>query len=281
MRSSGVAQPPPPASASSPAAAMYAAGAGAAYVAPASSAPAGGYTYPAPASSGSNAGYAKIPAYPAPPSAYPSPSPPPPQVSTHQGPIQDPTAPPSPLTKAAELVTRFREQGQALIAARRPWAEVFRAPAFSRPPSLGEALARARRNTAYFRANYALAVLAVVAASLLWHPGTLFALVVLCAAWFFLYFARPAQGGQPLRLLGMEFDDGTVLAALCGVTVIAMLFTNVGWNVVGSVMIGGALVAAHAALRSTDDLFLTEQEAAGDGLVAAAGPILPTYVRIA
>ncbi|VAI36519.1 unnamed protein product [Triticum turgidum subsp. durum] len=111
-----------------------------------------------------------------------------------------------------------------------------------------------RRNTAYFRANYALAVLAVVAASLLWHPGTLFALLALCAAWFFLYFARPAEGAQPLRVFGTEFDDGTVL------------------------------VGAHAALRSTDDLFLTEQEAAGNGLVAAgfsaAGPILPTYVRI-
>lgn len=301
MRNSAAAQPPPPASstatyASSAAyvapassAAMY--GSSAAYVAPASSAPAGGgYTYPAPASSvGSSAGYAKIPAYPAPPSAYPNPNPnpaPTTQVSTTHGAaaVHDPTAPPSPLAKAGELVTRLREQGQALIAARRPWAEVFRAPAFSKPPSLGEALARMRRNTAYFRANYALTLLAVVAASLLWHPGTLFVLLFLCAAWFFLYFARPAQGGQPLRVFGMEFDDGTVLAALCGVTVIAMLFTSVGWNVVGSVMIGGALVSAHAALRTTDDLFLTEQEAAGDGLVAAgmtaAGPILPTYVRI-
>ena len=296
MRNSAAAQPSPPASstatytssaayvAPASSAAMY--GSGAAYVAPASSAPVGGYTYPAPASSGgSSAGYAKIPTYPAPPSAYPNPKPAPTQVSTtHAGAVQDPTAPPSPLVKAGEIVTRLREQGQALIAARRPWAEVFRAPAFSKPPSLGEALARMRRNTAYFRANYALAVLAVVAASLLWHPGTLFVLLFLCAAWFFLYFARPAQGGQPLRVLGMEFDDGTVLAALCGVTVIAMLLTSVGWNVVGSVMIGGALVSAHAALRTTDDLFLTEQEAAGDGLVAAgmsaAGPILPTYVRI-
>jgi hypothetical protein len=52
----------------------------------------------------------------------------------------------------------------------------------------------------------------------------------LCA-WFFLYFARPAQGGQPLRVFGTEFDDGTVLAALYGVTVIAMLF-------IGSVLVG-------------------------------------------
>ncbi|KAL6637828.1 hypothetical protein ACP70R_025400 [Stipagrostis hirtigluma subsp. patula] len=277
MRNSAAAQPPPPS------AAMYGA---AAYGVPASSAT-GGYTYPAPASTaGGSAGYAKIPTYPAPPSAYPSPGPLPPQApapAPAQAPIHDPTAPPSPLAKAAELVTRFREQGQALIAARRPWAEVFRAPAFSKPPSLGEALSRMRRNTAYFRANYTLAVFAVVAASLLWHPGTLFALLALSAAWFFLYFARPAQGGQPLRIFGTEFDDGTVLAALCGATVIAMLFTDVGWNVVGSIMIGGALVGAHAALRTTDDLFLTEQEAAGDGLVAgisAAAPILPTYVRI-
>ncbi|XP_066386160.1 PRA1 family protein F2-like [Miscanthus floridulus] len=291
MRNSAAAQTPPPASSTAtygsgaayvaPAAASAMYGSGAAYVAPASSAPGGGYTYPAPASSGgTSAGYAKIPTYPAPPSAYPNPNPPPTptQVSTtHAAAVQDPTAAPSPLAKAGELVTRLREQGQALIAARRPWAEVFRAPAFSKPPSVGEALARMRRNTAYFRANYALAVLAVVAASLLWHPGTLFVLLFLCAAWFFLYFARPAQGGQPLRVLGMEFDDGTVLATLCGVTVIAMLFTSVGWNVVGSVMIGGALVSAHAALRTTDDLFLTEQEAAG---MSAAGPILPTYVRI-
>ncbi|TVU45106.1 hypothetical protein EJB05_04579, partial [Eragrostis curvula] len=271
------AQHPPPAAS----AAMYGA---AAYGVPAPSAGngAGGYVYPAPTSSSASASYAKIPTYPAPPSSYPNhvPSSQPPAPA----PIHDPTAPPSPIAKAAELVTRFREQGQALIAARRPWVEVFRAPAFSKPPSLGEALARMRRNSAYFRANYALAVLAVVAASLLWHPGTLFVLLALCAAWFFLYFARPAQGGQPLRIFGTEFDDGTVLAALCGVTVIAMLFTSVGWNVIGSVLIGGALVGAHAALRSTDDLFLTEQEAAGDGLVAAgiaaAGPILPTYVRI-
>ncbi|GJM96563.1 hypothetical protein PR202_ga13412 [Eleusine coracana subsp. coracana] len=283
--SKAAAQPRPPA-ASTP---MYGAPA---YGVPASSAGsgAGGYVYPAATNS---AGYGKIPNYPAPPSSasYPATVPsailPPqqPASAAQQAPIHDPTAPPSPLAKAAELVTRFREQGQALIAARRPWVEVFRAPAFSRPPSLGEALARMRRNTAYFRANYALVVVAVVAASLLWHPGTLFALVALCAAWFFLYFARPAQGGQPLRIFGTEFDDGTVLAALCGVTVIAMLFTNVGWNVIGSVLIGGLLVGAHAALRTTDDLFLTEQEAAGDGLVAAsisaAGPILPTYVRIA
>ncbi|CAM0876146.1 unnamed protein product [Alopecurus aequalis] len=237
-----------------------------------------------PASSG---GYAKIPTYPAPPSSYPNPSPVPtaaPSASA-PAPIQDPTAPPTSLAKAAELVGRFREQGQALIAARRPWGEVFRSPAFSKPPNVGEAVARMRRNTAYFRSNYALTVLAVVAASLFWHPGTLFALVALCAAWFFLYFARPNEPGQPLRILGTEFDDGTVLAALSGLTLIALLFTDVGWNVVGSVMIGVALVGAHAALRSTDDLFLTEQEAAGNGFIAAgmsaAGPILPTYVRIA
>jgi PRA1 family protein 1 len=272
------------------------------YGTPASSAGsgAGGYVYPAPTNSGAGGyakipnytaptssgtgGYAKIPNYPTPPSSYPSALPPQSAAQRQQGPIHDPTAPPSPLAKAAELVTRFREQGQALIAARRPWAEVFRAPAFNKPLSIGEALSRVRRNAAYFRANYLLAVFAVVAASLLWHPATLFVLLALCAAWFFLYFARPAQGGQPLRVFGTEFDDGTVLAALCGVTVIAMLFTNVGWNVIGSVLIGGVLVGVHGALRTTDDLFLTEQEAAGDGLVAAsitaAGPILPTYARI-
>ena len=103
----------------------------------------------------SSAGYAKIPTYPAPPSSYPNPSPVPPAAAPSPStPIQDPTAPPSSLAKAAELVTRFQEHGQTLIAACRPWGEVFRTPAFSRPPNLGEAVARMRRNTAYFRSNY-------------------------------------------------------------------------------------------------------------------------------
>lgn len=37
-----------------------------------------------------------------------------------------------------------------------------------------------------------------------------------------------SAAGQPLQLFGMEFEDGTILATLTGVTVVALLFTNVG-----------------------------------------------------
>lgn len=70
-----------------------------------------------------------------------------------------------------------------------------------------------------------------------------------------------------MTILGRTFDDGSVLLWLTVATVVALLFTNVGWNVIGSMTVGVAVVGVHAAFRSTDDLFLTEQEAAGGGLV--------------
>ncbi|XP_072971324.1 PRA1 family protein F2-like [Typha angustifolia] len=214
--------------------------------------------------------FVKIPAA-APPSFGYNPiptiaTPPPPTTSP------SPVSPPSPASRAADLVSRIKEQGQALIAARRPWPEVFHSASFSKPSDFGEAISRIRRNLAYFRANYSIAVLLVLLLSLFWHPTSLFAFAALAAAWFFLYFSRSG----PLNLFGRTFDDGTVLATLAGATVILLLFTDVGWNVIGSVLMGIAIVSAHAAFRSTDDLFLDEQEAAGGGLIAG----IPAYVRV-
>ncbi|XP_020092015.1 PRA1 family protein E-like [Ananas comosus] len=221
----------------------------------------------APASSSpSPSGYVKIPAAAAAAAG-------PPQAHLPPG-----AAPlPSPATRVADLVARIKEQGQALIAARRPWQEALHAAAFSRPSNVGEATARIRRNAAYFRANYAIAILVVLLLGLLWHPFSMISLVALLAAWLFLYFYRTG----PLVLLGRTFDDGTVLAALSGVTVVALLFTDVGWNVIGSILVGVAIVGVHAAFRSTDDLFLDEQEAAGGGFIPGmVAPVLPAYARI-
>jgi len=97
---------------------------------------------------------------------------------------------------------------EALIAARRPWGKVFHAQTLSKPPSLREAIARMRRNTAYFRANYALAVVAVfdrVVASQLWHPSgddALHAPLLLRRLVIIPLLHTPRAGGQPMGSSG-------------------------------------------------------------------------------
>lgn len=203
-------------------------------------------------------GYSKVPT---------ADSPPPPVPSVAAGsPVPQLQPQPSPATRISDLVSTFKDQGHALISARRPWQELFHPPSFSRPANIGDAITRIRRNVAYFRANYILTILGVLLVGLFYHPFSFFACAALATAWFFLYFSRTA----PLTILGRTFDDGSVLLWLTVATVVSLLFTNVGWNVIGSMTVGVALVGIHAAFRSTDDLFLTEQEAAGGGLLNPA-----------
>ncbi|KAJ8510308.1 hypothetical protein OPV22_000742 [Ensete ventricosum] len=190
-----------------------------------------------------------------------------------------PSSSPSPAARTADLVSRFKEQGKGLIAAQRPWPQLLDTTALSRPANTGEAVARLRRNLAYFRSNYALFAIAALSASLLWHPASLVAFVALVAAWFLLYFSRD----QPLVLFGRLIEDGTVLGALSVATVVVLLFSAVGSTVFGALMVGAALVCLHAVFRATDDLFLDEAEVASGGLgVPAFGiPVQPqAYVRI-
>ncbi|XP_008802843.1 PRA1 family protein F3-like [Phoenix dactylifera] len=188
-------------------------------------------------------------------------------------------APPAPsaASRATDLITGFKEQGQALIAARRPWQELLNSGAFARPSTTGEASARLHRNLAYFRANYTIVVLVAVFLSLIWHPSSLIAFVALSAAWLFLYFSR----NGPLVLFGRAIDDGAVLIALSVVTVVALIVTDVASNVLASIMVGVAIIGIHAVLRTTDDLFLDEHAAASGGLLSVAGsPVRQASVRV-
>ncbi|XP_042414864.1 PRA1 family protein F3-like [Zingiber officinale] len=170
--------------------------------------------------------------------------------------------------RATDLVSGIKEQGKALISSQRPWAQLLDPGALSLPANSTLAAARFPRNVAYFRSNYVLAVLAVLAVSLLWHPVALAALVALAAAWIFLFFGRD----QPILLFGRSVDEGTVLGVLCVVTVVALIFSSVGSTVFGAVAVGAAVVCLHAVLRGTDDLFLDEEAAASGGLLAPAKP---------
>jgi PRA1 family protein 1 len=152
---------------------------------------------------------------------------------------------------AAEAGVAFfsRARSVAGAAAGRPraWREVLDATAFSRPGTCGEARARARRNLAYFRANYALAVLVLVFVGLVYRPVSMLAFLALFVAWLGLYFGR--GDGDPLVCVGREVGDRVVLAVLSAATVLVLALTRAGLNLLVSLVVAAAVVGVHAAFR--------------------------------
>ncbi|XP_047088860.1 PRA1 family protein E-like [Lolium rigidum] len=202
--------------------------------------------------------------------AVPPYSPPPPApapILEPNGDAADPalpssSSPPPPTATAAEAgVAFFSRAGASASAAAavgrpRAWREALDATAFARPESCGEARARARRNLAYFRANYALAALLLVFLGLVYRPASMLAFLALFVAWLALYFGR---AGDRLACLGREVDDRLVLAALAAATVLAVALTRAGLNLLVSLVLAAAIIGVHAAFRM--NVYLDETDA--------------------
>ena len=174
-----------------------------------------------------------------------------------------PTAPSSSL----EYISRAKQRIKAGLGERRPWRVMFNFRSFGLPSSFSDALSRIRMNIAFFRMNYAIVMLLILFLSLLWHPISLIVFVILMAVWLFVYFLRD----EPLVVFGHLIDDRVVLIVMAVLTIVLLLLTHVTWNIVGSLLIGLALVVLHAAFRKTDDLFVDEEETSGLITSRAAG----------
>lgn len=159
-----------------------------------------------------------------------------------------------------DYIHRAKARGASALATRRPWRELIDLQSFGLPPTLGEAYLRLRSNLIYFAMNYAIIILVIVFLSLLWHPISLIVFIVTMIAWIFFYFLKD----EPLVLFGREITDSIILTVLAVVTLVLLLLTNATANILVSLLIGVVAVAAHAALRKAEEMYL-EEEAAGPG----------------
>ncbi|KAL6223836.1 hypothetical protein ACLB2K_002694 [Fragaria x ananassa] len=114
------------------------------------------------------------------------------------------------------------------------------------PHCFNNELTRLRYNAAYFRMNYAIVVLLILFLSLLWHLISLIILIVMLAAWLFLYFLRD----EPLVLFG-----STV------VKIVLLFLTSATMNILVALLIAVVVVAVHAMLRKTKDLHVDKENA--------------------
>ncbi|KAI3692157.1 hypothetical protein L6452_31966 [Arctium lappa] len=180
-----------------------------------------------------------------------------------------PTTTTTPPSAPSTFFGRARLHTENFVAKRRPWRDFFDYSAISRPISYDDAMARIRQNLNYFRVNYAMVMLLIIFLGLIYHPISMIIFLIVFVAWFFLYFFRDAR--SPIMIFNRVVDDRAVLIGLSLLTIFALAFTNVGMNVLLSLIIVVAVVGLHSAFRSTDNLFLDEQDAAEGGLLSVVG----------
>ncbi|KAL9247707.1 hypothetical protein vseg_021111 [Gypsophila vaccaria] len=168
-----------------------------------------------------------------------------------------------------KFVFRANESAYRALAHRKPWSELLDYEAFSRPCSLSEGTSRIRKNLSYFRINYLILLVVVLAFSLFSHPLSLISLLLLISAWLFLYFFKPSD--QPLTICSRTFSNNETLALLVVATFLILFFTSVGSLLISTTLLGAAIICIHGVFRDPVNLFLDSQdEASSTGLFSIA-----------
>ncbi|KAK6121992.1 hypothetical protein DH2020_044266 [Rehmannia glutinosa] len=204
-------------------------------------------------------------------------------ISNPQSESQPPIATPA----FRNFLSRLNATVRHGLSQRRPWLELIDRSAFSRPDTLSEAASRIRKNFSYFRVNYVSLLLALSLALSPLSPFFASRVVILLAAWLFLYLFRPSD--QPVVVAGRTFSDREILGILVVSTIVVVFLTSVGSLLISALLVGLAVVCTHGAFRMPEDLFLDDQEQASTGFLsflggaassaaAAAAPVVATRV---
>lgn len=169
------------------------------------------------------------------------------------------SGPPSAKT-ARMLLGRVNDSIKHALAQQRPWHELIDRSAFAKPESLSEATSRIKKNLSYFRVNYGIVLVAMVALSILWNPFSIFCLALLGGMWFYTFMVR----AEPIVIYGRSLSEREKFIACVAITILVMFgLTKVGAVLLSGIIIGSAAVCAHGAFRVPDDLFLDDQDAGG------------------
>jgi hypothetical protein len=163
------------------------------------------------------------------------------------------------------FISKVTDRTQVVMAWQRPWPELIDRSAFEKPSSFSDVVSRVKRNGIYFRVNYIIVLLVLVALSLLWHPISVIVLAVFVLAWIYLYFGRTT----PLVVFNRTITETQTIVVLGVLNVIALYLTGAYEHLTLGLFIGIVLILLHASFRNTHDLFLDQHES---GISSSSAP---------
>lgn len=119
---------------------------------------------------------------------------------------------------------------------------------------------RIRKNLGYFQANYLAVLTGVVVLCMLWNPKAIVWLALLGSAWVYVFMVRT----EPVVIAGRTLNEREKFLAMAVISIVIVFgLTPVGSILMSGVVIGAVAIAAHAAFRVPDDLFLDDTDSAG------------------
>ncbi|KAE8674348.1 putative cytidine deaminase 1, 2, 7 [Hibiscus syriacus] len=183
---------------------------------------------------------------------------------------------PAELPPSSNFISQAREQIRSGLCTRREWKEMVKTESIKLPTHLNDAIQRFRTNAAHFRVNYVIVILFLLFLTLLWQPVSLIVFIIMMAAWLFLYFLRD----DPVSIEGFIIDDRIVMTGLLGVTIAMLMLTGVTNNIIVGLSVGIAAVLGHGMLRTTDDLFLEDEEEANRPLESASARFVEESTQV-
>jgi PRA1 family protein 1 len=177
----------------------------------------------------------------------------PPGYMQPSGALQDTR--PGMVSGLSAIVGKIKENSSVLLETRKPLSEFLDRTAFSKPASITEVGTRLQKNLGYYRTNYFIFGLAIIALTFLLHPSAIIWIVFLLIMWVYLFLV---QSG-PLVIGGREYSEREKIIGASVITFVVVFFlTSVATTALYGISVSMALVALHASFREPDDLFLDD-----------------------